>query len=223
MTDQRNRSDYSQTAPLSPQHSENTRTTADHTAHSAQRQSGPIKKPAHSDKPSPSGLKLDGGRTTAEWCEQDAGTLNQLLARARAFERLNQIVSQSLPENLAQHSRIACIRDQTLIIQADSAAWGTRVRLQGELWLNAVRQYWPGAITQMKIKVQTKPVKPTKVDKPRVLSDQVCDHLKQCAANQKDQEMAAILQRLAQYSNHTQSADTTQNTPASGTHKPDPE
>lgn len=132
-------------------------------------------------------------------CAEDAGALRQMLSRAQAFERLNQLASAELPEDLARHTRIACIRDGVLVIAADSAAWGTRARLQSEQWLTAVYKYWPGSIRQLKFRVQTRPPQTTPVKQPRVLSEQVCDHLSQCAENQTDAELAAILQRIAQH------------------------
>jgi hypothetical protein len=71
--------------------------------------------------------------------------------------------------------------------------------LQSEQWLTAVYKYWPGSIRQLKFRVQTRAPQTTPVKQPRVLSEQVCDHLSQCAENQSDAELAAILQRIAQH------------------------
>lgn len=133
-----------------------------------------------------------------DWCEHDEGPLRHLLHRAQAFERLHQLAAAALPEDLARHTRLACVRDETLIIAADSAAWATRARLQGDLWLDTVRQYWPGSIRQLKFRVQPpRPQASTEV-RPRQLNPTVCDHLAECAQHQSDPEMAAILLRLAQ-------------------------
>ena len=133
-----------------------------------------------------------------DWCEHEESPLRHLLHRAQAFERLHQLAAADLPEELARHTRLACIRDDTLIIAADSAAWATRARLLGDLWLAAVQQYWPGSIRQLKFRVQQPRLETTVEARPRQLEPEVCDHLQDCARHQSDPEMAAILMRLAQ-------------------------
>lgn len=140
---------------------------------------------------------LQGPLTASEVAREANNGINHLLARARAYAQLDQRVRAHLPSDCAEHCRIACVRDETLVIIADSAAWATRARLLSDQWLAAVRQYWPGSIRQVAFRVHMPGPQPVADNGPRELPDAVRDHLGHCAASQSDPEMAAILKRMA--------------------------
>ena len=130
-------------------------------------------------------------------CRDDGGTLRHLLARAQAYARLNERIATDIPAELHGHCRVACIRDDTLVIVAESAAWASRARLHSAEWLHAVRKHWPASIRQLKFRVQTPPFGEAAEKVPRQLPATVCDHLARCAETQRDPQMADILRRLA--------------------------
>lgn len=54
----------------------------------------------------------------------------RLISRARALGQLDALVHELIPPPLNQHCRVLALRDDTLIIAADSAAWAARLRYQ---------------------------------------------------------------------------------------------
>lgn len=75
----------------------------------------------------------------------------QLLVRARAHARLQRHLQTMLPEDLAAHARVACVREKTLVMAADSPAWATRLRVYNNELLAAARTAWPGEIGKLKV------------------------------------------------------------------------
>jgi hypothetical protein len=57
-------------------------------------------------------------------------TLAGLLRRARELEALEELVRGWLPPTLAPHVRVAALREDTLVLAADSAAWVRQVKIR---------------------------------------------------------------------------------------------
>lgn len=57
-------------------------------------------------------------------------TLSALLRRARELSSLETLVRSWLPPALAPHVRVAALREGTLVLAVDSAAWATRLRYE---------------------------------------------------------------------------------------------
>ncbi|GAB4199616.1 MAG: hypothetical protein Tsb002_35330 [Wenzhouxiangellaceae bacterium] len=130
----------------------------------------------------------------------DAHGFDHLLRQAQAYQRLNRYVLEQIPQPLRDHCQLACIRGETAVIVADNAVWATQARLHSPVWLDAVSKFWPGRIRQLNFRVQSRPQRSAPAARPRQLSGTVRDHLEHCAASERDPEMAAIYQRLAQLS-----------------------
>lgn len=77
----------------------------------------------------------------------------QVLARARAHARLQRQLLPELPPELAAHARVACVRDKTLVMAAESPVWATRLKLYSNELLAAARGAWPGGIQKLKVVV----------------------------------------------------------------------
>ena len=56
--------------------------------------------------------------------------LSALLRKARELESLETLVRGWLPPALAPHVRVAALREDTLVLTVDSAAWATRLRYE---------------------------------------------------------------------------------------------
>lgn len=81
-------------------------------------------------------------------------TLKTLVERAGALHRLQQAVNKRLPEDLRAHCRVANVRDQTLILQADTSTWATRLRcLIPELLAGIKSQSGMTTLRDIRIKV----------------------------------------------------------------------
>jgi hypothetical protein len=54
--------------------------------------------------------------------------IKQLVVRAKQLGALNDKVKACLPARLAQHTRLATVRDGCLVLQTDNAAWAADLR-----------------------------------------------------------------------------------------------
>ena len=65
----------------------------------------------------------------SEWLN-DHSTLTKIHEKVRELQHLNEVFLQHLETPLNQYCRVANYRDNNLILQAESAAWATRLRYQ---------------------------------------------------------------------------------------------
>jgi hypothetical protein len=56
--------------------------------------------------------------------------ISRLLSRARALGELDARVHELIPSPLNEHCRVLAVRDDTLVVAADSPVWATRLRYQ---------------------------------------------------------------------------------------------
>lgn len=54
--------------------------------------------------------------------------LAQILAKAHFLQRVERLFKIVLQGDLAQHCRVANVKNQQLVIEVDSSAWATRLR-----------------------------------------------------------------------------------------------
>jgi hypothetical protein len=87
----------------------------------------------------------------------DAG-LSGLLRQVHIYQALDAQLQQRLPEALKNHVHVACVRDQTLVLVAESAGWATRARLEADQWLHQLKPLWPKALTNCQVVVGPKPL-----------------------------------------------------------------
>jgi len=57
--------------------------------------------------------------------------LARLLASVHLLQELDQIIADNLPANTGQHCKAANLKENQLVIIAESSAWATRLRYQG--------------------------------------------------------------------------------------------
>lgn len=88
--------------------------------------------------------------------QNDDSTLSGLLRRAHSFQALDQQLQRQLPEAMRGHVHVACVRDQTLVLAAESAAWATRARLEADRWLTQIKPLWPTPLSSCQVVVGPK-------------------------------------------------------------------
>ena len=80
--------------------------------------------------------------------------LSALMRTARAFELLDQKIQPVLSPRARGHVQVACIEGDQLILSAESAAWATLARLEGDACLRAAQGVWPGELRSVKVVIQ---------------------------------------------------------------------
>jgi hypothetical protein len=122
-----------------------------------------------------------------------------LFSRARALGQLDALVHQLIPSPLNQHCRVLAVRDDTLILAADSAAWATRLRYQSPQLIRQLAGVSSVKLLAVQVRVRAAESRPARRSFPlrRPVSVQKSLALKQAARNVTDTGLKAALLRLA--------------------------
>jgi hypothetical protein len=124
---------------------------------------------------------------------------SRLLSRARALRELDALVHDLIPSPLNRHCRVLSVRDNTLVVAADSPVWAARLRYQTS---QLVKQL----ANDTSVKLRTVQVRVRACDSPRSsgiahvqppLSKRNSIVLKQAARSVTDAGLKAALLRLA--------------------------
>ena len=67
--------------------------------------------------------------------------LQRLLARARALQQIDAVVKTWLPEKLSEKVTVAVVRDNVLVLSAESPVWATRLRYEVPTVLEKASQH----------------------------------------------------------------------------------
>ena len=82
--------------------------------------------------------------------------LEQLLGRVEILRKLDQTIKQQLPEPMHAHCQVANIKENQLVIFADSQAWATRLRYQRNELISSLKKSPEFArINDIEIKVRS--------------------------------------------------------------------
>ncbi len=71
----------------------------------------------------------------------DTPALDALVQRARRFKALESLVRGWLPAALAPHVGLANLREDTLVLSVESAAWATKLRYEVPNLLAAAKRH----------------------------------------------------------------------------------
>ncbi len=121
--------------------------------------------------------------------------LNQVLERARALHRIGQWITAILPAELAQRVRIANLHNGRLVMSADSAAWGTRLRYFRSAIIARLAER-EVTIRQLDIRVSPHEREPGPPRRPIPISAAAARTIATTAEHIDDPELAAALIRL---------------------------
>lgn len=129
-------------------------------------------------------------------------SLGPLLAHVRRLEALNKMLREQLPPPLNQHCQAANLRDDTLLLHADSPAWALKLRYSAPVMLERLRRQ-PGLQQLRTINVKVKPTgiatTPAKKTRHAQMSEDTAKLLDDVAGAITDPTLRASLLRLARH------------------------
>lgn len=129
----------------------------------------------------------------------DRSEASRLLSRARVLGELDALVHELIPSPLNGHCRVLSVRDDTLIVAADSAAWAARLRYQSSQLVKQLAGLSSVKLRTVQVRIrasdQTPGSRSTHIRRP--LSGRNSMVLKQAARSVTDASLKAALLRLA--------------------------
>jgi len=137
---------------------------------------------------------------------QTGGGLAYLVQRSRLLQHIDELFQTHLPLFIGQHCRIVNIRDKTLVIHTDSAAWASRLRYM----IPELLDYWQADkqlsaldITEIDIKIRPLPEVRKIPQAPSVpkISAQSAALLRRLADSIAHPELKSVLLSLADKAN----------------------
>lgn len=130
-----------------------------------------------------------------------ASALCQLSNRARYLATLDRTVRALLPAAIVDHCRVANLRDNVLVLQAEGTVWATKLRYQLPQILTDLRRL-PDLKGLDSIRIRIAPAQtaqnPSPLARPH-LSEHSAELLQQAADATPDPELAAALRRVARH------------------------
>lgn len=121
-----------------------------------------------------------------------------LIERARKLSRLEQAVLRLLPENLAVHCKVLNLKNETLILSADSSAWAARLRFAEPALIKQLECQFPGLVRSTQVRIQPVSIEtPPKKRQEFTLSIKSGDLLAGTAQDIDHPELQEALYRLA--------------------------
>jgi len=125
--------------------------------------------------------------------------ISRLLSRARALGELDALVHELIPSPLNSHCRVLAVRDDTLIVAADSPVWAARLRYQSSLLVKQLSGVSSVKLRTVQVRVRASERSPdckiTPIRQP--VSGRNSMALKQAARSVTDAGLKAALLRMA--------------------------
>ncbi len=116
--------------------------------------------------------------------------------RAHSLSQLKQALWSALPVSLQAHCELANLRGNLLIVTAGSSVWASQLRHHADLLRTRARQLRL-PIERVEVRVVPSHRRPLKSKVHRPLSTTAKQHLSNVAAQTSDDDLRAILQRIA--------------------------
>ncbi len=143
---------------------------------------------------------MDGGgpRRLRGLLAPGPGGLGALIDQAGRLARASERLRQRLAPPLADHSRVAGFAAGTAVVQADSAAWASRLRFMTAEVIEALAPVL-GRVERVRVTVASPPPAPPAGPRPArpVLGPESARTLDLAAGSLDDPALAAALRRLA--------------------------
>jgi len=126
--------------------------------------------------------------------------ISGLLSRARALGELDSLVHGLIPSPLNEHCRVLSVRDDTLVVAADSPVWAARLRFQSSRLVKQLSGVSSVKLRTVQVRVRASEQPPdgrriTPIRQP--VSGRNSMALKQAARSVTDAGLKAALLRLA--------------------------
>jgi hypothetical protein len=137
---------------------------------------------------------------------QDIPGIGRVASQARALEELARITRNAVPEPMQSHVLACAVRDRTLIVFTDTAAWGSQIRFIQTAILDALADTTGHRLKDIRFKIQQtateQPVDPgsqptVKKRNPHTISKRSRQLIASAAEGIEDEQLAAALMRLA--------------------------
>lgn len=131
---------------------------------------------------------------------------HKLFSKARKLEKLNAVFKEIIKLDLREHCSLAKIESEQLFLTVDCAAWATKLHYSlSDLLKNLRIQPEFRQITKIRYSVANSALvsgrhQPQNAKKPKALSNNSADLLKNAAANIKNAHLREALLRLARNS-----------------------
>ena len=134
--------------------------------------------------------------------------LQAVLSHTQRLEVLNRTLRGCIPAPLNQHCQVANLRDNILILHADSSAWALKLRYSSRVLLQQLRQRGVPELSAIEVKVRPDNAAPTAIRRPEKIrhahmSDKTAQLLDSIASDISDDRLKIALQRLARHGKDT--------------------
>lgn len=126
------------------------------------------------------------------------GTLGLLNARAGELSRLDRLLRTLLPAPLSDHVRTCALHGDELVLQADTPAWSTRLRLEQVRLVELLRSR-PGfaRLTGVRVVIAAPAPADSRPQRRAQMSAVAAETLARCAEAQTDDALRDSLTRLS--------------------------
>jgi len=137
--------------------------------------------------------------------QSSTGTLAQIATKTNSLTLLADIVRQICPDLPGDAWHIANIKQNSLVIEVKSSAWGQRLQFERNKICQALSEATQGLISQIELKIspyrnkQEKPI-PASPEKTQFISEKTADQLREVATNAPD-SLKRKLESLASLAN----------------------
>ena len=124
---------------------------------------------------------------------------SRLVSQARALLGLDGLIQELLPDALKTHCRVLSVRDQTLVLAADSPVWAARLKFHSSQLVKQLNRQQTVKLRTVRIRVRPpeKRVATERRNAPLKLGISSSTALRQAADSVSDPDLKSALLRLA--------------------------
>ena len=128
---------------------------------------------------------------------------SRLVSQARALLGLDGLIQELLPDALKTHCRVLSVRDQTLVLAADSPVWAARLKFHSSQLVKQLNRQQTVKLRTVRIRVRPpeKQVATERRNAPLKLGISSATALRQAADSVSDPDLKSALLRLANRQN----------------------
>lgn len=129
------------------------------------------------------------------------GGLQAVISHTQRLEALNRTLRGCIPAPLSQHCQVANLRDNILVLHADSSAWALKLRYSSRALLQQLRQRGVPGLSAVEVKVRPHNAVINRPEKIRHahMSGKTAQLLDSIADDISDSRLKAALQHLARH------------------------
>jgi hypothetical protein len=124
---------------------------------------------------------------------------SRLVSQARALAGLDALTRELLPDTLKTHCRVLSVRDETLVLAADSPVWAARLKFHSSQLVKQLNRQQTVKLRTVRIRVRPpeKEVAGERRNTPLKLGINSSTALRQAADSVSDPDLKSALLRLA--------------------------